>query len=114
MDNNLKILNRNVMFELIGDDKPLMKKFEIEFLQQAKKSIAKLSAAYSSSNFNAIKEESHFLKTSAKAVGAEISAHYLQQLEDESPNNNKEQCKELIILINNSVQQVYGVIKNES
>jgi HPt (histidine-containing phosphotransfer) domain-containing protein len=113
MDNNLKILNRNVMFELIGDDEALMKKFEIEFLQQAKKSIAQLSSAYTAANFTEIKEAAHFLKTSAKAVGAEITADYLQQLEDESLNNNKEQCKALIISINSSVKSVYGVIKDE-
>ncbi len=113
MTNNLQILNRNVMFELIGDDKALIKKFEIEFLQQAKKSIGKLSASYTDSDFTQIKEEAHFLKTSAKAIGAEISADYLQQLEDSSLNKDKEHCKELIILINNSVKQVYGAIKDE-
>lgn len=113
MNNNLEVLNRNVMFDLIGDDKVLMKKFEIEFLQQAKITIGKLSSAYSDSNYNEIKEQAHFLKTSAKAIGAELSADYLQQLEEQSLNKNKEQCKNLIILINGSIKQVYGVIKNE-
>ncbi|WP_076418604.1 Hpt domain-containing protein [Colwellia sp. UCD-KL20] len=113
-ENQLKIVNKNTMFELVGDDEELIKKFQIEFLQQAKQSIAKLSSAYSESDFKIIKEESHFLKTSAKAIGAEQTADYLQKLEDTSILNDKNKCKELIILINNSIKQVYGVIKNES
>jgi HPt (histidine-containing phosphotransfer) domain-containing protein len=113
-ENNFQILNKNVMYDLVGDDEALIRKFEIEFLHQAKASIEKLSKAYKASNFNEIKEEAHFLKTSAKAVGAEQSADYLQQLEDESLNGNKEKCKTFIILINNAVKDVYGVIKNET
>ncbi|WP_426360445.1 Hpt domain-containing protein [Pseudocolwellia sp. HL-MZ19] len=110
----LKIFNSNTMLDLIGDDQELIKKFQIEFLQQAKQSIAKLSDAYSKTDFNALKSESHFLKTSAKAIGAELTADYLQQLENISELNDKNKCKELIICINNSIKQVYGVIKNEA
>ncbi len=101
------------MFDLVGDDKELIKRFQIEFLQQAKQSITKLSDAYGQADFKALKEQAHFLKTSAKAIGAEQTADYLQQLEDISELNDKNQCKDLIILINNSIKQVYGVIKNE-
>ncbi|MDO7085861.1 Hpt domain-containing protein [Pseudocolwellia sp. AS88] len=112
-NNQLKIFNNSAMFDLVGDDKELIKKFQIEFLQQAKQSIAKLSDAYGQSDFTTLKEEAHFLKTSAKAIGAEQTGDYLQQLEDISELNDKNKCKELIILINNSIKQVYGVIKNE-
>jgi len=114
MNDNLQILNTKVMFDLIGDDKALIRKFKIEFLQQAKKSIKEISAAYSENAFEQIKKETHFLKTSAKAIGAEVTADYLQQLEDKSLLEDKEQCKQLIILLNHSVKQVYGEIKNES
>jgi HPt (histidine-containing phosphotransfer) domain-containing protein len=110
----LKIFNSNTMFDLVGDDPELIKKFQIEFLQQAKQSIAKLSDGYSKTDFKVLREEAHFLKTSARAIGAEQTADYLQQLEDISELNDKNKCKELIILINNSIKQVYGVIKNET
>lgn len=113
-NNKLQIFNKNTMAELVGDDSELIKKFQIEFLQQAKQSIGKLSDAYGKENYQALKEEAHFLKTSAKAIGAEQTAGLLQELEDISVLNDKNKCKELIILINNSIKQVYGVIKNEA
>ena len=110
---NRQVLNRQVMVDLIGDDQEMMRKFEIQFLQQAKISIAKIAELFKKNELKPIKEEVHFLKTSARAVGAEQSADLLQSLEEVALKQDKAQCKEHIILINRAVKQVYGVITNE-
>jgi HPt (histidine-containing phosphotransfer) domain-containing protein len=113
IDSELQILNRSVMRDLIGDDEALARKFEIEFLQQGKVSVNKLTVSYNNQNFIEIKEEAHFLKTSAKAVGAEQTAELLETLEHLAANENIAECKQKIILINVSLKHVYGVIVNE-
>jgi len=45
-ENELQVLNRQVMIDLIGDDQEMMRKFEIQFLQQAKISIAKIAELF--------------------------------------------------------------------
>lgn len=110
----LKVLNRDVMKALIGDDVAMIKKFEVEFLQQAKVSIAKFANAYKADAYEQLKEEAHFLKTSAKAIGAEQLAECLEQLEHTALDNDKAQCKSQIMAINSSVKQVYGAVVNES
>jgi len=112
IDSDLAILNRNVMVELIGDDESLIKQFEMEFLRQAKLSLGKIVTLYNQSEIRAIKEEAHFLKTSAKAVGAEQTAELLQQLEVLSLDSNKPECKKVIVNISESVKKVYGEIAN--
>ncbi|MFT5756459.1 MAG: HPt (histidine-containing phosphotransfer) domain-containing protein [Alteromonadaceae bacterium] len=107
-----KILNRNVMRDLIGDDEVLTKKFHIEFLKQAKISLNKIALCFNSNDFTAIKEEAHFLKTSAKAIGAEKTAYLLENLEIMALAKEKEKCKQHIIDINATLKQVYGEIVN--
>lgn len=106
------------MVDLIGDDAEMMRKFEIQFLQQAKASLEKITVLFNKNKIAEIKEEAHFLKTSAKAVGAEQTADLLEALElidlDKDKDKDKKQCKERIILINRSLKQVYGAIINES
>ncbi len=111
---NREILNRNVIISLIGDDKPLIRQFELEFLQQAKISMKKIAEYFGAQQFSEIKEEAHFLKTSAKAVGAEQTADLLENLEHTALDNDIQNCKLLIIQISNSIKHVYGIIANEN
>jgi len=108
----MEVLNRNVMRELIGDDNQLMKKFELEFLKQARESMRKITGLYNNNQVVLIKEEAHFLKTSAKAVGAELTADILQQLELIAQENNKAQCKDAIVQLNVALKQVYGAVRS--
>lgn len=109
-----QILNRNIMRDLIGDDEALTKQFHIEFLKQAKVSLNKIATLFNSDNFPSIKEEAHFLKTSAKAIGAEKTAYLLENLEMMALEKeiDKEQCKQQIVHINTALKQVYGEIVN--
>ncbi|AQS39704.1 Hpt domain-containing protein [Shewanella psychrophila] len=107
------ILNRNIMIDLIGDEPDLIKQFEIDFLNQAKISLQNIADMYNTSRLHEIKEEAHFLKTSAKAVGAEQISHLLQALEVSGSEHNKPECRELILKTKVALQQIYGVISND-
>ena len=109
-----QVLDRSVIIALIGDDPELARKFELEFLKQAKESLKKLTECFNGNDYAQLREEAHFLKTSAKAVGAHITANLLQQLENISDQKDKAQSKKLIIQVSQAIKQVYGVIVNES
>ncbi|NRD75722.1 Hpt domain-containing protein [Shewanella sp. VB17] len=95
-DSNLKILNRHTMLDLIGDDSVMIHKFQTHFLEQATESLKKIIVFYHDEAFAEIKEQAHFLKTSAAAVGAEQSVHLLVLLEKSAEIKNKLQCSTLI------------------
>lgn len=112
--NNKQVINPQTLTDLIGDDPVFIKKFKVDFLHQAKKSMQELAEQYQQNNAQKMKEAAHFLKTSAKAVGAEITAQLLQELEDSVIDNSKEKNKAQLILITNSIKSVYEVIINEN
>ena len=109
-----QLLNRQIMIDLIGDDQEMARQFELDFLRQAQESLNKVAAFYNADKLNDVKEEAHFLKTSAKAIGAEQTAYLLQSLEQVSLTNDKVGAKQLIVKITESVKLVYGEIKNGS
>ena len=107
------ILNRNIMIDLIGDEPDLIRQFEIDFLKQAKVSLQKMADMYNTSRLHEITQEAHFLKTSAKAVGAEQISQLLQALEISGSEHNKPECRKLILKTKVALQQIYGVITND-
>jgi len=106
------VLNREVIRQLIGDDKQLIKQFEVDFLKQAKQSLSKIVKLYNDGQITSIKEEAHFLKTSAKAIGAEQTADLLLDLEMLSLEKNASGCGKLIQRVSQSVKLVHGEIVN--
>lgn len=108
-----QILNRNIMKDLIGDEPDLIKQFEIDFLNQAKGSLHKMASMYNADQLVEITEEAHFLKTSAKAVGAERISQLLQTLEESSAKQKKSECRELILKTKVALQEIHGVIAND-
>ncbi|CAM4207858.1 Hpt domain-containing protein [Pseudoalteromonas byunsanensis] len=103
----LQVLNEQVMHELLGDDESEINNFRQQFLQQAKSSLQKIASFYREQQFKQIKDEAHYLKTSAKAIGAERCAYYLQQLEDASLALDKAQCKNHIQSLSNEIKGVF-------
>ena len=103
----LLTLNKQTLVDLIGNEPEELYQFRLRFLQQAKESLKKLVQLYNADSYNEIKEEAHFLKTSAKAIGAEKTAQFLQQLEHEALNGHKINCKLLIKNINSEIKLVY-------
>ncbi|AUJ72249.1 MULTISPECIES: Hpt domain-containing protein [Pseudoalteromonas] len=98
-----KTLNPQVLIDLIGDDFATAKKFYTDFLVQSKSSCAKIKTAYQTRAFQALKDEAHYLKTSAKAVGAEVLAEHLQALEYSALDNNTTECAEKIKAIHHEI-----------
>ncbi|GEK10628.1 hypothetical protein PPE03_28770 [Pseudoalteromonas peptidolytica] len=98
-----KTLNPNVLIELIGDDFITAKKFYTDFLIQSKSSFAKMRATYQDNDLKRLKDEAHYLKTSAKAVGAELLADYLQELEYAAMDGNSSLCAEKIKAIHHEI-----------
>jgi len=107
------VLNKNTMLELVGDDPELIQQFQIDFLKQAQESLPQLVALFQQQEFNQIKELAHFLKTSAKAIGAEVVANLLQKLEYSALEHDIKECKQFIVQTNVAVKQLHGVIISE-
>lgn len=76
-----KAYNKQAIMEFIGDDESSIREFVGEFVLQVRTSFKKLVEHYKASEYPELKAEAHYLKTSAGAVGAEILADDLQQLE---------------------------------
>jgi len=104
---DLKTINQQVMIDLIGDVKAEIVHFQQQFLRQAKTSLQHIAQLYRQEQFNKIKDEAHFLKTSAKAIGAELCAYHLQTLEYASLAQDKIKCKQHIHNLSNELKQVY-------
>ncbi|MBQ4860115.1 Hpt domain-containing protein [Pseudoalteromonas sp. MMG013] len=106
----LQTINQQVMMDLIGNDRNEIIRFQQQFLLQAKQSLQHIATFYRTEQLAKIKEEAHFLKTSAKAVGAEICAHHLQTLEDSSQEQDKATCKLHIQSLSEELKRVYHYI----
>lgn len=102
-----QVLNRQVIKSLVGNEPEIIKQFETDFISQAKQTLQTIKFQFNSGQIVEIKEEAHFLKTSAKAVGAEQTAALLQELEESAMGEKKGECKQLIVNIFHSVQEVY-------
>lgn len=109
-----KVLNTQTLTGLIGEDDPaLIRKFQVDFLKQAKESMAKIVALFKNNQLSQIKEEAHFLKTSAKAIGAEQVGFLLEAMEKIALEGNSDKCRQQIVQINDGVKKVYEAIINE-
>lgn len=107
MEKQKPILDRAVIKSLVGDDPEVIKQFEMDFVMQAKQKLQSIKQLFNQGELTVIKEEAHFLKTSAKAVGAEQTAELLEVLEQAALDKQVAECKQLIISIFHSVQDVY-------
>ncbi|MBD1583762.1 Hpt domain-containing protein [Pseudoalteromonas sp. S16_S37] len=104
---NLQTLNEDVMLELLGDDLEEINSFRQQFLVQAKGSLQKIADHYRQDKLKEIKEEAHYLKTSAKAIGAERCAYFLQELEDAALDLEKQKCRAYIESLSNEIKNVF-------
>lgn len=76
-----KLLNQQTMIDLLGDDQESISEFRQQFLEQSELCLLQLEQFLLAEDFENLKLKAHFLKTSAKAIGAEISASELYRLE---------------------------------
>ncbi|MDK1288020.1 Hpt domain-containing protein [Pseudoalteromonas umbrosa] len=105
----LKTLNRNTIIELVGDEPTKIAKFHVEFLKQASVVLKSIVKSFNISDFKELKSQAHYLKTSARAVGAERCAYFLETIESYSLDQNKPAIKQVIIKLNGE----FGAIKKE-
>lgn len=112
LEKEVRVLNRSVMEELIGDDPAMMMKFEQKFLQQAQATFVRLVDLFKKKDLQQIKEEAHFLKTSAKAIGAERVSTILEKLEYASLESDYPACKGLIVSTANELKQLNMELKH--
>jgi HPt (histidine-containing phosphotransfer) domain-containing protein len=113
MIEQLQTLNKQTLINIIGDEPSERLKFIASFLKQSQESLKKFVQLYNQDDYSNIREEAHFLKTSANAIGAEKVGDILQQLEDYAVESHKAKCKILIQHINVEVKQVYVEFKND-
>lgn len=107
---NLKTLNRTTIAELVGDEPDKIIKFQSEFLIQSHKILKQIIQSFNSSDFSGLKSHAHYLKTSAKAVGAERSAFYLETIESHCLEGNKAAMKQVIIKLNCEFKAIKEVL----
>ncbi|ABO22777.1 Hpt domain-containing protein [Shewanella loihica] len=112
MKNSPQILNPKIMRDLIGNDPGLIAQFKQDFVAQARTSLRELATHYNNREFAGLKQKAHFLKTSAKAIGAEEVADKLQHLEYAALGEDMPQCKQLIIQLKNALQSLIEVINS--
>ncbi|CAM4137294.1 Hpt domain-containing protein [Shewanella aquimarina] len=112
MKNSPQILNPKIMRDLIGNDPTLIAQFKQDFVSQARSSLRELATHYNNREFKGLKQGAHFLKTSAKAIGAEEVTDKLQQLEFAAIEQDMAQCKQLIIQLKNALQSLIEVINS--
>ncbi|ATC98304.1 MAG: Hpt domain-containing protein [Pseudomonadota bacterium] len=110
-ESELVTLNSSVMIELIGNDLAKIKQFQIDFLGQANEYFKKLAGAYNQNQFENLKEHAHFLKTSANAIGAEKTGHYLATIEAFALKKDKPALKELILKLKSELKTLAGEIR---
>ena len=113
MIEQLQTLNKQTLINIIGDEPDERLKFLASFLKQSQISLKKFVQLYNQDDYLNIREEAHFLKTSANAIGAEKVGDILQQLEENAVESHKTKCKILIQHINVEVKQVYVKFKND-
>ena len=111
MDDSLAIYDSSILIGLVGDDVAVVADFQQQFIQQAIGCIKELTIAYNQKNSAEIKEKAHFLKTSAKAVGALRCAERLQQIENDALQQNFENVKQLIMQLKGDIQTLKVTFK---
>jgi len=75
------LLNKQTMIDLLGNDDDSIQYFRLQFVEQSEAILPELLEYLESGCFDKLQLKAHFLKTSAKAVGAEMTADSLYQLE---------------------------------
>ena len=89
-------VNPNTLVSMFGDDEEKSQKFLSKFLLQAIDITQKISSAYDQQEMEDITFQSHKLKSSARAVGADPLADLCLELEYASRENNHAQVDELM------------------
>ncbi|KMT66238.1 Hpt domain-containing protein [Catenovulum maritimum] len=102
MQNN-KVFDESIMHSLIGEEPELISEYQLEFYKQSITTLKEIALLFNKKDFQALKESAHFLKTSAKAIGAMRCASTLQALEDTAREANKQESYRLIMQLKTDI-----------
>ena len=102
----IPVYDPNVLTSLIGDDQESINEYKSEFIKQCVPSLREIAAAFNKNDKNAVKEAAHYLKTSAKAVGAMRCASRLQAIEDTALAEQRAELKQHITQLQMDIRDV--------
>ena len=86
--------------------------FLVKFLKQAVEITQEITLAFEQESIEEITFQSHKLKSSARAVGADALADICQDLEYSSRDNDQARVNALMIELNPVLEQVKEAIEN--
>lgn len=112
MKTSPSVLNPKMMQDLIGNDPELIAQLKKDFTPQAQLCLKELAGHYNDREFEPLRLAAHFLKTSAKAIGAEEVTEILQQIEHAAIVNDVNHTKQLIIQLKLSLQTLVKVFNS--
>ncbi|WP_440904211.1 Hpt domain-containing protein [Catenovulum sp. SX2] len=102
----IPVYDPNVLTGLIGDDIESIQQYKSEFLQQCVPSLREIAAAFNKNDKHAVKEAAHYLKTSAKAVGAMRCANRLQAIEEAAMAEQRAVLKQHITQLQQDIRDI--------
>ncbi|MER2491998.1 Hpt domain-containing protein [Catenovulum sediminis] len=102
----IPIYDPEVLVSLIGDDQPLIEEYKKEFVKQCVPTLRGIAAAFNKNENTEVKDQAHYLKTSAKAIGAMRCAARLQKIEDCALSDDRVSLKQHITLLQNDIRDV--------
>ncbi|TMP38030.1 Hpt domain-containing protein [Pseudoalteromonas rubra] len=105
-------LNAQTLVDLIGEDMDTIARFQRDFVTQAESSCKLFLSAYSNAAYTELKEHAHFLKTSARAIGAERCSEYLAELEDAALSGDRRDCRSVLINIAQEIKALNALINH--
>ncbi|MGB0938736.1 MAG: Hpt domain-containing protein [Colwellia sp.] len=91
-----QLLNPKTMIDILGDDEDSIKEFRLLFIEQSTQCLPELRELLRMQSFDKLKLKAHYLKTSARAVGAEKSALQLYKLENSAVMHNAIESAKII------------------
>ncbi len=112
-ENEPNIINHATLTGLLGDDQVAIRQFQLVFLKDARISLKNQSQLLAETRFQEVKEEVHYLKTSALSVGAEQVAATLQKMEQASLDRDQAHCHKLFLQLQKCLKQYHQVLQNE-
>ncbi len=107
--NRKNIFNRQPLIDLIGDNESLIAEYQQAFMRQALNSLDALASKLDHHDFSGVKETAHFLKTSARVVGADYILECLDKLENAALSYSLAACRGCMEKLSHAVRELAEV-----
>ena len=94
------IFNQENLSSLVGNDDAIGRRYCETFMDQVREVLPEIAQMAQAEQLSDAYQRAHYLKTSAKAVGAEEMVEHLVQFEDLCKQEKLDSCIELVGKIN--------------